>query len=245
MDVDVDFDDTTARELRRYVERIGDALDLSGECWCCDAAPPATAYLALEGRLPSHPDRDVALVWDERQGWSVAVETGCGEDLLVVAGLSGLVPRPEVVARFAARLLRGQPPADPEPGCAGPSLLARLREANRVDRTALVSVHSTRRRDTIVALVSGEVDAATADVLRAELVAQLANGPARLVVDLTDVDFLGARGIAVLVDVDRRARRVHVPVTVVAPTSRVLKPLWATGAHLVLHVCPSALREGA
>ncbi|MEJ2852965.1 MULTISPECIES: DUF6292 family protein [unclassified Saccharothrix] len=242
--MDVDFDDTTARELRRYVERIGDALDLSGESWCCDAGPPATAYLALEGRLPSRPDRDVALVWDERQGWSVAVETGCGEDLLVVAGLPGLVPRPEVVARFAARLLRGQPPPDPAPDCHGPSLLARLREANRIE-TALVSVHSTRRRDAIVTMISGEIDAATADVVRAELVAQLANRPARFVVDLADVDFIGARGIAVLVDVDRRARRAHVPMTVVAPTSRVLKPLQATGAHLVLHVCPSELREGA
>ncbi|MFI9817759.1 DUF6292 family protein [Saccharothrix variisporea] len=242
--MDVDFDDTTARELRRYVERVGDALDLAGECWCCDAGPPATAYLALEGRLPSHPDRDVALVWDERQGWSVAVETGCGEDLLVVVGLPGLVPRPEVVARFVARLLRGQALPDPAPDCTGPSLLARLREANRAE-TALVSVHSTRRRDAIVTMVSGEVDAATVDVVRAELVAQLANRPARLVVDLADVDFLGARGIAVLIDVDRRARRVHVPVTVVAPTSRVLKPLQATGAHLILHVCPSVLREGA
>ncbi|XVV06567.1 DUF6292 family protein [Actinosynnema sp. CA-248983] len=243
--MDVDFDDTTARELRRYVERIGDALDLSGECWCADAGPPATAYLALEGRLPSHPDRDVALVWDERQGWSVAVETGCGEDLLVVADLPGVVPRPEAVARFASRLLHDEPPPDPAPDCEGPSLLARLREANRVVCFAPVSVHSTRRRDAIVTMVSGEVDAATVDVVRAELVAQLGNRPSTLVIDLADVDFLGARGIAMLLDVERRARRAHVPVTVVAPTARVLKPLRATGADRVLTICPPACSEGA
>ncbi|CAL9542583.1 hypothetical protein SUDANB95_04226 [Actinosynnema sp. ALI-1.44] len=242
---DVDFDDTTARELRRYVERIGDALDLSGECWCYDAGPPATAYLALEGRLPTHPDRDVALVWDERQGWSVAVETGCGEDLLVVADLPGVVPRVEVVARFATRLLHGDPPPDPAPECEGPSLLARLREANRAEVLAPVSVHSTRRRDAIVTMVSGEIDAATVDVVRAELVAQLGNRPSSLVIDLADVDFLGARGIAMLIDVHRRALRAHVPVTVVVTTARVLKPIRATDADHVLNICPPARSEGA
>lgn len=37
------------------------------------AEPPANAYVALDERLPGFPDHDVALLWDERSGWSAAI----------------------------------------------------------------------------------------------------------------------------------------------------------------------------
>ncbi|GAA0262435.1 DUF6292 family protein [Saccharothrix mutabilis subsp. mutabilis] len=110
----MDFDDTTARWLRRYVDQVAAALGLGGECACVDAGPPANAYVALEGRVPSFPEWDVALLWDEERGWSAALETNSDE--VVLAYLGGpAVPPPAEVARFADELLRGLHPGDPRP----------------------------------------------------------------------------------------------------------------------------------
>ncbi|PXY19399.1 DUF6292 family protein [Prauserella muralis] len=105
-----------ARGLRRYVRLVEQELGLSGHGSCVHLDPPVSAYLALEGQLPGFEDRDVALIWDEEHGWAVAVESRCGEDLLVVSYLGGSVlPAPRVVARFAERLLAGDLPGQPEP----------------------------------------------------------------------------------------------------------------------------------
>ncbi|WP_147455121.1 DUF6292 family protein [Saccharothrix australiensis] len=136
--MDEEFDEAVALELRRYVKRVTGALGLGGDCSYIDAGPPANAYLALDGRLPSFPDRDVALLWDEEHGWSAALETQSGLDLVTVAYLHGsLVPPPAAVARFAHRLLRGEHPGDPRavrlatPGDQRTRLLPLLRAANR------------------------------------------------------------------------------------------------------------------
>jgi hypothetical protein len=103
IDLDLDFDDTTLRGLRNYVRRVTRALGLRGECSYVHADDQsddgASAYVALDGRLPRYPDRDVALLWDDRDGWAAAIETHSGEDLRLVAHLCDEVfPPPEVVA---------------------------------------------------------------------------------------------------------------------------------------------------
>ncbi|GAA1341065.1 hypothetical protein GCM10009660_27020 [Catellatospora bangladeshensis] len=114
--VDEEFDDAVARELRRYIKRVTAALGLGGESSYVDAGPPANAYLALEGRLPSFPDQDVALLWDEEYGWSAAIEAPVVGQDRVVAYLHGRpVPPPAEVARFAQGLLRGERLGDPRP----------------------------------------------------------------------------------------------------------------------------------
>lgn len=111
MDHDLDdFDDSLARALRRYVQLVGEALGLSGECSYVHADESASAYLALEDRLGRFPDRDVALLWDEKHGWSAAIETHSGEDLLVVAYLGQeVLPPPRVVANWTKNLFRMEP----------------------------------------------------------------------------------------------------------------------------------------
>jgi len=47
--------------------------------------PPVEAYLALDHRLSSHPDRDVALLWDEEHGWALGIETHGGADVTVLS----------------------------------------------------------------------------------------------------------------------------------------------------------------
>jgi hypothetical protein len=101
--------------LQGYVAYVAAQLGVGLESCCFDIDERATVYVALDCRLPEYPDRDVALLWDEKTGWTAAVETGCGEDFIVVSALTGdVVPEPTEVARFVAALN-----ADARPG-AGP-----------------------------------------------------------------------------------------------------------------------------
>ncbi|PXY30238.1 hypothetical protein DI005_06035 [Prauserella sp. PE36] len=106
----------SARGLRHYVQLVREAMGLSGDSSCVQLEPPVNAYLALEGRLSSFPALDVALTWDEENGWALAVEARCCDDLLVLSYLdSGVLPPPRTVARFAAGMLEGTLNRHPEP----------------------------------------------------------------------------------------------------------------------------------
>jgi uncharacterized protein DUF6292 len=105
---DLDFAETAGRAVRLYVRQVTRALGIAGECSSVDVGPPVGAYLALDGRLASHPEQDVALLWNEEDGWAMAVETGGGEDPVVVARRGGEpLPPPHAVAHWATGLLHG------------------------------------------------------------------------------------------------------------------------------------------
>jgi anti-sigma B factor antagonist len=80
----------------------------------------------------------------------------------------------------------------------------------------------------VVAHVRGSVDLLTAPELRRCLDDNVATATG-LVVDLTSVDFLGAVGLTVLTDTDRRAVRDHLAWAMVANTRPVLRPLEVLG----------------
>ncbi|MET0234485.1 MAG: DUF6292 family protein [Kibdelosporangium sp.] len=116
--MDLAFDSSAANGLRHYVRLVAVELGLTGESSYIQLDPPAHVYMAVDGRLKSFPARDVALLWDEEDGWSVGVETHSGEDLMVLAYMGGdVLPAPRQVARFVRGLggdrLPGQidPPA--------------------------------------------------------------------------------------------------------------------------------------
>ncbi|XVS62195.1 DUF6292 family protein [Actinosynnema sp. CA-299493] len=101
--MDLYFDDTMTHALRRYARSVSSAVGLSGDCWCVLGEHLAGIYLALDGRLASFPDHDVALLWDERHGWTAVVEVD--EDMVVVERLAGLaVPTPVAVAEWVTGL---------------------------------------------------------------------------------------------------------------------------------------------
>jgi hypothetical protein len=105
----VDTDSVFDRGLRGYVTAVGARLGVGLESCTIDPFFPASVYLALDGHLPDFPDRDVALLWDERYGWSVAIETHSGEDLIVLTYLGGeLLPGADQVARFARSVAGGE-----------------------------------------------------------------------------------------------------------------------------------------
>ncbi|RAS70362.1 hypothetical protein C8D87_101662 [Lentzea atacamensis] len=106
IDFDIDFDDSAARRVRRYVSEVVAGLGLRGDSSFVETEPRVGAYVALDGRLQDFPDHDVALLWDELSGWSAAVEDRRGE-LVEIARLGGdPEPSPGAVVRWVQGLFR-------------------------------------------------------------------------------------------------------------------------------------------
>ncbi|RKT74965.1 anti-sigma B factor antagonist [Saccharothrix variisporea] len=113
------------------------------------------------------------------------------------------------------------------------------------------SITVARRRRVVFAAVRGEIDTATCDQVRRDLLACLADAPEGLVVDLAGVTFLGSLGIAVLVEVREHAERAGVAFAVVADRAAVVRPMYVTEVDGLLGLCSSveeaveAVRGGA
>ncbi len=103
------FGEAVIRGLHRYVRSVIEELGMHGDEFYAHLEPTAGAYIALDRKLPDHPDQDVALVWDERYGWSLALETNSSEDLITVAyhGLE-ILPSPTAVAAFTREVCAGE-----------------------------------------------------------------------------------------------------------------------------------------
>ena len=87
--------------------------------------------------------------------------------------------------------------------------------------------------------VTGELASGTAAYLDAVLEYQVAARPARLVVNLSEVSFLGVRGVAVLARTAERARHRSLPLAVVVgdrpDLTRVLRRTLGSAAPALLH----------
>jgi hypothetical protein len=118
--------------LRRYVHRVADGLGVGLEGVWSELADEAAAYIALDEQLPSRPGRDVALVWDDRRGWAIAVETRSGEDLLMVAWYGPeLLPAAQEVVRFTRDVLAGRAGESVPPAVQTARMRVRVRLARR------------------------------------------------------------------------------------------------------------------
>jgi len=100
-----------ARGLGGYVRAVAREVGVSPEAINYEVSDTATAYLALNRRTPNYPDRDLMLIWGERDGWVVAVETDPAEAPIVLAYLGrDVLPAPHAVARFVTDLVAGRNP---------------------------------------------------------------------------------------------------------------------------------------
>lgn len=98
-----------SQSLAGYVRQVAAAIGVPVDAVGYEVSDTATAYLGLVEQLPEHAGRDLMLVWDERLGWFVGVETHPGETPLVLSYLAGdAVPPPAVVARFVTETLAGR-----------------------------------------------------------------------------------------------------------------------------------------
>ena len=95
--------------------------------------------------------------------------------------------------------------------------------------------------DATVVHVVGEIDTLTAPVLRAQLDEHLTTVPL-LVLDLSDVTFLGSAGLAVLVETQKAARSRDVALRLIATTRAVTRPLEVTGLIDLFTIADSTAR---
>jgi anti-anti-sigma factor len=93
-----------------------------------------------------------------------------------------------------------------------------------------------------VITVRGEVDLNTCPLLSDRLHRVIHRSGPDLIVDLTGVQFFGAAGVAVLVDVRSAAVTAEVGFRVVANTRAVLLPLSITGTDCLFDVFPDLLQ---
>ncbi|RZT86818.1 anti-sigma-factor antagonist [Pseudonocardia sediminis] len=99
----------------------------------------------------------------------------------------------------------------------------------------------------IVVTVDGEIDGCTTSELLARLIDALHVAAGRtLVVDLSEVRFMGACGITVLLTIRADALALGIPLAVVADQRAVLRPLQVTAAghELAIHPTVAATRGG-
>lgn len=83
--------------------------------------------------------------------------------------------------------------------------------------------------DWTVLQVAGEVDLANRDELRERLLALIADGARRLVVDLTGLDFIDSSGLGVLIRVRNVVQEQGGSLTLVVNRERILKPFRVLG----------------
>lgn len=98
-----------------------------------------------------------------------------------------------------------------------------------------MSARRSRLGHLVVVTVFGDVDALTAPQLRHQLDQAFAEaGAEAVVVDLTEVTFLGSRGLSTLVDAHRDASAIAPLRVVVDHTRPVIRPLQVSGLADVL-----------
>ncbi|MDH6580498.1 STAS domain-containing protein [Kitasatospora sp. MAP5-34] len=101
---------------------------------------------------------------------------------------------------------------------------------------------TSRRKDGwSVVHVEGELDIATADQLSDRITRDLERRSrrARLVVDLSDLEFCDASGLRALREADTAARRLGGQLRLAIPEGRVLRVVRLTGLDQVLPVFPT------
>lgn len=114
--MNVDPDSLTARGLDCYVASVASSLLVPRHAVHYEVSELSTAYLALHRRSPVFPELDLMLLWDERHGWSVALETAPADDPVALAYLGGdVLAEADEVHRFVEDVIAGKCPGQPEP----------------------------------------------------------------------------------------------------------------------------------
>ena len=109
-------------------------------------------------------------------------------------------------------------------------------------RQVELKVTSRTQGDHTVISVAGEIDLYTAPRLQSQLTTALSSSPARLVVDMSAVDFCDSTGINVLLRAHRQARERGGELQLAGPGSATRKVLQVTGLESVFTVIDAPAR---
>lgn len=96
--------------------------------------------------------------------------------------------------------------------------------------------------------LSGSLDIATSPTVRASLLEASGRGDHRLIVDLTDVEFLDSTGLGALIGAQRRANEVGGELRLVVKEGQIVRLLRITGLLKIFAVYPTledAVGDGA
>jgi len=102
-----------------------------------------------------------------------------------------------------------------------------------------LSIHVHVVDDNQVFELTGSLDIATSPTVRAALTAASERGSHRLIVDLTQVDFLDSTGLGALIGAQKRAKEFAGEVRLVAKEGQILRLLRITGLLKVFAVYPT------
>ena len=91
--------------------------------------------------------------------------------------------------------------------------------------------------------VTGEIDLSTGPDFEARILTRIHRGGPDLIIDLSEVRFIGAAGLAVLLTAHETAAAAGVHLSVVACCRAVLRPLVITGLAAVLDLRPVYVPE--
>lgn len=114
----------------------------------------------------------------------------------------------------------------------------RLQRAQRIGRTRevrTIDIKVTTREagDRTIIDVEGEVDVFTAPKLRETIIAAINDGKDRLIVNLSDVDFMDSTGLGVLVGGLKRVKERNGELAIAGAQGTVLRVLNVTGLNAV------------
>ncbi|MDP1793054.1 MAG: STAS domain-containing protein, partial [Acidimicrobiales bacterium] len=92
-----------------------------------------------------------------------------------------------------------------------------------------LSITTSAGTDSTVVVVSGEVDAATSDTLRAAIFDVIEGGQTNVVVDMSEVSFIDSSGLRVLIGGYKAADTAGGKLSVGSPSDAVVRLLEITG----------------
>ncbi|MFE2752520.1 STAS domain-containing protein [Actinosynnema sp. NPDC059335] len=107
------------------------------------------------------------------------------------------------------------------------------------ESTTLTVTTTSDHDGTAVVRVTGEIDLACEESVRAAIVAQLGRRPAALVLDFTEVEFFGSTGLQLVVDAYGSATRLGLGFAVATDRRAVLRPLEITLVRETVDVHPT------
>jgi anti-anti-sigma factor len=99
------------------------------------------------------------------------------------------------------------------------------------------SVSSEITNDVAKFVLSGELDAGSAGMFRAEIEKVAAQRPKRLVLIVKDLAFMASAGLRVLIFAKQKLG-TEVPIYIVSPQEPIVDTLQKTGFHHSVHIVP-------
>ena len=102
----------SALALREYVGAVVPALETPVRLIDCDVREsPATVVVLLDAVVPSFPDLDWLLTWDEVNGWASRVRTDEHGATVALSFLGqAVLPSPDQVGRFVRAVIDDEQP---------------------------------------------------------------------------------------------------------------------------------------